>query len=83
MIKPARGSVLLADDEAGILKTLGRALREDGHEVVATASAAEAERLLRSARSTPSWWTTACPARPGSSCCATWRRRSARPSGRR
>jgi two-component system NtrC family response regulator len=39
--------VLLADDEAGILKTLGRALREDGHEVVATTSAAEAERLLQ------------------------------------
>jgi len=40
------GSVLLADDEEGILKTLGRALREDGHAVVATASAAEAQRLL-------------------------------------
>jgi len=39
--------VLLADDEAGILKTLGRALREDGHEVVATSSSAEAERLLQ------------------------------------
>jgi two-component system, NtrC family, response regulator AtoC len=47
MTRPARGSVLLADDEAGILKTLGRALREDGHEVVAVASAAEAERLLQ------------------------------------
>jgi DNA-binding NtrC family response regulator len=46
MTEPARGSVLLADDEAGILKTLGRALREDGHELVATQSAAEAERLL-------------------------------------
>ena len=47
MTTPAHGSVLLADDEAGILKTLGRALREDGHEVVASASAAEAERLLQ------------------------------------
>jgi two-component system NtrC family response regulator len=47
MTSPAHGSVLLADDEAGILKTLGRALREDGHEVVATSSAAEAERLLQ------------------------------------
>ena len=47
MTTPAHGSVLLADDEAGILKTLGRALREDGHEVVATASAVEAERLLQ------------------------------------
>jgi len=42
----ARGSILLADDEEGILKTLGRALREDGHELVATSSAAEAQRLL-------------------------------------
>ncbi len=41
-----RGSVLLADDEEGILKTLGRALREEGHDVTATASAAEAQRLL-------------------------------------
>ena len=29
-----RGSILLVDDEEGILKTLGRALRDDGHEVV-------------------------------------------------
>jgi two-component system response regulator AtoC len=41
-----RGSVLLADDEEGILKTLGRALREEGHDVTVTASAAEAQRLL-------------------------------------
>ncbi|MFI4945746.1 MAG: sigma-54-dependent transcriptional regulator, partial [Burkholderiales bacterium] len=47
MTTPARGSVLLADDEAGILKTLGRALREDGHEVIATSSALEAERMLQ------------------------------------
>ncbi len=47
MTSPAHGSVLLADDEAGIRKTLGRALREDGHEVTATSSAAEAERLLQ------------------------------------
>jgi two-component system NtrC family response regulator len=46
MSSPARGSILLADDEEGILKTLGRALREDGHEVTPTASAAEAARLL-------------------------------------
>jgi DNA-binding NtrC family response regulator len=46
MSKPVRGSVLLADDEAGILKTLGRALREEGHELVATSSAADAEKLL-------------------------------------
>ncbi len=47
MTTPAHGSVLLADDEAGILKTLGRALREDGHEILATSSASEAERLLQ------------------------------------
>jgi DNA-binding NtrC family response regulator len=41
-----RGSVLLADDEAGILKTLGRALGQEGYEVVVTASASEAQRLL-------------------------------------
>jgi two-component system response regulator AtoC len=46
MSSPARGSILLADDEEGILKTLGRALREDGHAVATTASAAEAARLL-------------------------------------
>jgi two-component system response regulator AtoC len=42
----ARGSILLVDDEERILKTLGRALRDDGHEVVATESASEAGRLL-------------------------------------
>jgi DNA-binding NtrC family response regulator len=41
-----RGTILLADDEEGILKTLGRALREDGHDVVTTSSAAEVQRLL-------------------------------------
>ena len=40
------GSVLLVDDEEKILKTLGRALREEGHECVATASPREAQRLL-------------------------------------
>ncbi|HSD65320.1 MAG TPA: response regulator, partial [Vicinamibacteria bacterium] len=46
MSSPARGSILLADDEEGILKTLGRALREAGHAVATTSSAAEAARLL-------------------------------------
>ncbi|HET9316577.1 MAG TPA: sigma-54 dependent transcriptional regulator [Vicinamibacteria bacterium] len=45
-----RASILLVDDEEGILKTLGRALREEGHEVVAVARAREAERIM-SARS--------------------------------
>jgi DNA-binding NtrC family response regulator len=44
------GSILLADDEEKILKTLGRALRDDGHEVVTAPNAKEAARLL-SARS--------------------------------
>jgi len=41
-----RGSILLVDDEERILKALGRALREAGHEVVTSASAREAQRLL-------------------------------------
>jgi DNA-binding NtrC family response regulator len=41
-----RGSVLLVDDEEKILKALGRALREAGHEVVDTTSPREAQRLL-------------------------------------
>jgi DNA-binding NtrC family response regulator len=40
------GSILLADDEEKILKTLGRALRDEGHDVVTTSSALEAQRLL-------------------------------------
>jgi len=40
------GSILLVDDEPGILKTLGRALREEGHEVVASSSSEEAWRQL-------------------------------------
>jgi two-component system, NtrC family, response regulator AtoC len=40
------GSILLADDEEKILKTLGRALRDQGHDVVTTPSATEAQRLL-------------------------------------
>ncbi len=41
-----RGSILLADDEERILKNLARALRDEGHEVVATTSSEEALRLL-------------------------------------
>jgi DNA-binding NtrC family response regulator len=40
------GSILLVDDEEKILKALSRALRDAGHEVVATASPREAQRLL-------------------------------------
>ena len=41
-----RGSILLVDDEEKILKTLSRALRDAGHEVVDTTSARQAQRLL-------------------------------------
>src|SRR4051812_45766071 len=41
-----RGSILLVDDEEKILKALGRALRDAGHEVVETTSARHAQRLL-------------------------------------
>jgi DNA-binding NtrC family response regulator len=40
------GTILLADDEAKILKTLGRALRDDGHEVVTASNAKEVSRWL-------------------------------------
>src|SRR5688500_3796003 len=40
------GSILLADDEEKILKTRGRARREEGHDVVTTPRAIEAQRLL-------------------------------------
>ena len=43
-----RGSIILVDDEAKIRNALAAALREEGHEVVATASAREAQRLLAS-----------------------------------
>ncbi|HVO12657.1 MAG TPA: sigma-54 dependent transcriptional regulator [Vicinamibacteria bacterium] len=46
MSSAARGTVLLVDDEPGILKTLGRALAGEGHEVVTTSSALEAQKLL-------------------------------------
>ena len=42
----ATGSILLVDDETKILNALAQALREDGHEVVPTCSAREAQRLL-------------------------------------
>jgi len=40
------GSILLVDDEEKILKTLGRALRDDGHEVTTASNAREAARCL-------------------------------------
>jgi DNA-binding NtrC family response regulator len=41
-----RGSILLVDDEERILKTLGRALRDEGHDVYVTSSARKALSLL-------------------------------------
>jgi DNA-binding NtrC family response regulator len=41
-----RGSILLADDEEKILKRLGRALRDEGHDVIEASNAREAQRLL-------------------------------------
>src|SRR5687767_14611962 len=41
-----RGTILLADDEEKILKRLGRALRDEGHDVVEASSAREAQRHL-------------------------------------
>jgi DNA-binding NtrC family response regulator len=41
-----RGSILLADDEEKILKRLGRALRDEGHDVVEAGTARDAQRLL-------------------------------------
>jgi DNA-binding NtrC family response regulator len=43
---PVRGSILLADDEEKILKRLGRALRDEGHDVVEASSGREAQRHL-------------------------------------
>ncbi len=45
-----RGTVLLVDDEEKILKTLGRALRDDGHEVFTSSAPRDA---LRQATSRP------------------------------
>ncbi len=44
---PTHGSILLADDEEKILKRLGRALRDEGHEVVEATTIREAQRHLR------------------------------------
>src|SRR5204862_8262311 len=46
MMANRRGSILLVDDEEKILKTLGRALRDAGHDVMETTSPRQAQRLL-------------------------------------
>jgi DNA-binding NtrC family response regulator len=40
------GTILLVDDETKILNALASALREDGHEVVATSNPREAQKLI-------------------------------------
>ena len=42
----AHGTILLADDEEKILKRLGRALRDEGHEVVEATTIRDAQRHL-------------------------------------
>ncbi len=42
----ATGTILIADDEERILRALGRALREDGHDVVEASNGRAAQRLL-------------------------------------
>jgi DNA-binding NtrC family response regulator len=44
----ATGSILLVDDEAKIRNALAQAMREEGHEVLATESPRDAQRLLAS-----------------------------------
>src|SRR5712692_1043366 len=43
---PRRDSILLVDDEEKILKALGRALHDAGHEVIETTSGRRGQRLL-------------------------------------
>jgi len=45
-MNPVRGAILLVDDEEKILKRLGRALRDEGHDVAEAASARDALRHL-------------------------------------
>jgi two-component system, cell cycle sensor histidine kinase and response regulator CckA len=40
------GSILLADDEEKLVRMLGRALREEGHDVTETTNPHHAQRLL-------------------------------------
>jgi DNA-binding NtrC family response regulator len=46
MTPSTRGHILLVDDEEKILKRLGRALRDEGHEVVEATSVRDAQRHL-------------------------------------
>jgi DNA-binding NtrC family response regulator len=46
MTPASRGWILLADDEEKILKRLGRALRDEGHDVIEAGNATDARRHL-------------------------------------
>jgi DNA-binding NtrC family response regulator len=46
MTPATRGAILLVDDEEKILKRLGRALRDEGHDVVEATSGRDAQRHL-------------------------------------
>jgi DNA-binding NtrC family response regulator len=46
MTPGSRGWILLADDEEKILRRLGRALRDEGHDVIEASSATDARRHL-------------------------------------
>ena len=43
---PSHGTILIADDEEKILKRLGRALRDEGHEVIEATTIREAQKQL-------------------------------------
>jgi signal transduction histidine kinase len=52
------GTILLVDDEEKILKTLGRALRDEGHRVGRTRRRARGTQPDRRRRRRTSWWST-------------------------
>ena len=45
-MSPIRGTVLLVDDEEKILKRLGKALRDEGHDVIEVTTARQAQQQL-------------------------------------
>jgi len=45
-VSPIRGTVLLVDDEEKILKRLGKALRDEGHDVIEVTTARQAQQQL-------------------------------------
>jgi DNA-binding NtrC family response regulator len=45
-VSPIRGTILLVDDEEKILKRLGKALRDEGHDVIEVTTARQAQQQL-------------------------------------